>query len=192
MKGLPKNIILFDTEYTTWEGAMERKWSGPNEYKEIVQIGAIKVDTEEMRELESFSILVHPIKNPELSAYFTKLTGITQEMIEASGVTLAEAYAKFAAWSGELPLYCWGSDGRTMEENAKLIGIDFPFASLRFHNMREFFKAHGIPAEQYMSSTIPEYFGLKPERRGHDGLNDARSILDGLRALRKRGQGNPA
>ena len=31
-----KEIIVFDTEYTTWEGAMARQWTGPNEYRELV------------------------------------------------------------------------------------------------------------------------------------------------------------
>ena len=42
MLKLPPTIVLLDTEYTTWEGAQDRNWSGLNEHREIVQIGAIK------------------------------------------------------------------------------------------------------------------------------------------------------
>ena len=34
-------VLFFDTEYTSWEGSISRNWSEPNEFKEIVQIGAV-------------------------------------------------------------------------------------------------------------------------------------------------------
>ena len=165
---------------------MARGWSGPNEYREIVQIGAIKVDCERLAEEADFSLLVRPIKNPQLSDYFVRLTQISQADVDAKGVTLTEALERFYQWSEGLLLYCWGIDGKTMAENAALIEVPFPFEMSRFMNIREFFKEHGVPADNYMSSTISEYFGIKPARRGHDALNDARSILDGLRGLRAR------
>jgi len=39
-----QQIIIFDTEYTAWEGAKERNWSGSGEHREIVQIAAVKID----------------------------------------------------------------------------------------------------------------------------------------------------
>lgn len=35
-----KHFVIFDTEYTTWEGAADRDWTGPGEHREVVQIGA--------------------------------------------------------------------------------------------------------------------------------------------------------
>ena len=40
---LPDTFIIFDTEFTAWEGSQERKWKGVNEYRELVQISAIRV-----------------------------------------------------------------------------------------------------------------------------------------------------
>ena len=40
---LPEKFIIFDTEYTAWEGSQERNWSDDDEYMELVQIGALKV-----------------------------------------------------------------------------------------------------------------------------------------------------
>ena len=40
---LPDTFIIFDTEFTAWEGSQERKWSGENEFRELVQISAIRV-----------------------------------------------------------------------------------------------------------------------------------------------------
>jgi hypothetical protein len=36
-------FVFYDTEYTSWEGAMARNWSGPNEHRELVQLSAIRV-----------------------------------------------------------------------------------------------------------------------------------------------------
>lgn len=40
---LPETFIIFDTEYTSWEGSQERNWNGENEFRELVQISAIRV-----------------------------------------------------------------------------------------------------------------------------------------------------
>ena len=42
-KSLPETFIIFDTEFTAWKGSQERDWSGENEERELVQIGALKV-----------------------------------------------------------------------------------------------------------------------------------------------------
>lgn len=40
---LPDEFIIFDTEYTAWEGSNERNWSEGWEEKELVKIAAMKV-----------------------------------------------------------------------------------------------------------------------------------------------------
>lgn len=182
---LPVQFILFDTEYTAWEGAQERKWTGPNEHREIVQIGAIRVNGKTLAEGgDPFDVFVKPVRNPTLSTFFTNLTGITQETVERDGVDFSSAINRFAAWSGELPLASWGNDPMMLAENCHLAQIPFPFRPERFFDIRTVFGAGGIRADQYYSSTIVRAFGKEPERRGHSGLNDSRTILDGLRLLR--------
>lgn len=188
MFGLPPKIIVFDTEYTSWEGAQERRWSGPNEYREIVQIGAVRVRTNTFQELDSFSAFVRPVRNPKLSDFLINLTGISQEIIDSKGSDFSSAIAKFLKWTAREELYAFGHDGNVLEENAKLLGVGFPFKMSRFHDIKELFTAHGIPADDYMSSTIVRAFGREPKRSGHDGLNDARTIVDGLILLAERNQ----
>jgi len=182
---LPAQFILFDTEYTAWEGVLERKWTGPNEHREIVQIGAIRVNGATLAEEgEAFAVLVRPVRNPALSAFFTELTGITQEMVERAGTDFPSAIRSFAKWGEELPLASWGSDPMVLAENCNLARIPFQFRPEQFFDIRTVFGAGGIRADQYYSSTIVRAFGKEPARRGHSGLNDARTILDGLRLLR--------
>lgn len=186
MFGFEPKIVVFDTEFTAWEGSEERNWSAAGEYREIVQIGAVKIETKSMEELESMLVYVKPVKNPKLSEYFIKLTGILQEVVDRDGIGYAEALDKFTLWSGGLKLYSWGGDKDVLEENAKLLGIEFPFPSSQFADIQEFFRAQGVPVEKYMSSTIPRAFGEEPLLRAHDALNDARSIAQALRAFRRK------
>lgn len=182
---LPHTIIVFDTEYTSWEGVLERNWSGTNEYREIVEIGAVRVDTatSAFTELDSLLLYVKPVKNPALSEYFINLTNITQETVDSKGMSLQDAVKKFYEWSAGDFCYSWGLDGKEIEDNCTLVVIEFPFQSGRFRDVREIFSARGISVKDYMSSTIVEAFGEKKRRCGHDGLEDARTIVDGFRLL---------
>ena len=186
MLDLPEQFILFDTEFTAWEGSQARRWSGPNEYRELVEIGAIKVAPEDLTELAAFDVYIRPEKNPILSDYFIELTGITQATVDAEGVPLKTALRRFAEWCGNLPLYSYGADERVLIENSGLAGITFPFDAGQFSDVRTVFQRRGIPAERYTSGTIVAAFGVKPVRRAHNAANDARTILDGLRLLGRR------
>src|SRR5258708_3499146 len=117
MLGLPDHFVLFDTEFTAWEGSMERGWKGPNEHREIIQIGALKVHGADLSEEDVFSRYVKPRINPRLSEYIIALTGITQEKINDEGVPFEIALEDFNRWSRELPLWSHGNDLPVMKEN---------------------------------------------------------------------------
>src|SRR5437868_13268780 len=88
-----KTAIIFDLEFTAWEGSLQRHWMAPGEFKELVQIGAVKIDARSFEPLADFEVLAKPRINPVLSPYLEKLTGISNADIAARGVDFAEAYA---------------------------------------------------------------------------------------------------
>ncbi len=183
---LPTNFILFDLEFTAWEGSQERNWSAPGEHREVIQIGAINVVLAELREEDMFQKFVQPKVNASLSDYIIALTGITDEILVREGINFPSAVLEFKAWCADLPCYSYGNDGNVIAENCALLEIENPFPKEQFHNIRNLFKEHGIPANEYTSGTIVEAFGEKPVRLAHDAVNDARSILDGLVLLNKK------
>jgi inhibitor of KinA sporulation pathway (predicted exonuclease) len=78
-------FIIADLEYTSWECALESGWSAPGQFREIVQIGAVRVDAGDgFAEMAHFSMLVRPTINPELSDYFVTLTGITNDAMASA------------------------------------------------------------------------------------------------------------
>lgn len=180
MTDLPKEFVIYDTEYTSWEGSKERGWSGPNEHKELIQLGAIKV--KDLVEVDSLLLYIKPTVNPELSQFIIKLTGVTQADVDSNGVSFSEAYEIFSIWKGEQTGFAFGLDDQVMQVNHDLYQTGITIPEDAYGDIRVFFNEVGIDTAQYMSSTIPEAFGLIPPPAGHDALNDTRSILMALKA----------
>lgn len=186
---LPEEFIIFDMEWTAWEGSMERKWTGPGEQREIYDIGAVLVRRNENGEfvvVDRFRRLVKLELTDKLPEYSTKLTGIKQAEIDEKGVPFSQMVEEFKSFAGERPTYAWGHDGEILIENCQLKNIPSPFSREQFRNMREFFKEHGIPADKYMSGTIVEYFGEKNKHTAHQGLDDALNQVEALNLLQAK------
>ena len=186
-----KVFAIMDLEWTSWEGAHQRKWSGPGEAREIVQIGAIKVkDDETLTETDTLDVLVTPRINPGLSDYFIRLTGITQERLDADGIGYPDALEALRAFLGEIQkVYSMGSDYRVIERNCGLNSIEFPFDEAMFVNARELLKP--IVGEEIAtsdSSQLPAAMGFEPPGAAHQGLGDCRCIAETFRILRRRGK----
>ena len=69
---------------------MATHWLRPGEFKEVVQIGAVRLDGD-FNIVAEFDVLVRPRINSRLSPYFENLTGITNEDVARSGQDFAAA-----------------------------------------------------------------------------------------------------
>jgi hypothetical protein len=119
-------LTIFDLEYTAWECSMARHWLAPGEFREVVQIGAVRLDADSFAVLDEFDALVRPRVNPDLSPYFEKLTGITSGKIARSGQGFAAAYGGFLAFAGDGPIAAFGRDDRVLQDNLRLYGLSAP------------------------------------------------------------------
>lgn len=184
-------IVVFDLEWTTWEGAQARNWSGPGEEREIVEIGAVKLDGRDgLREIGALEVLVRPRLNPALSDYFTGLTGITQAMVDRRGRTFAEGLASFAAFRVSDPpatrMLSFGRDPEVLRHNCALAGLGFPFAGGLFRNLRPALADFAGVAENVLSACdLPRHLGFPAPAGAHRGLGDARCIAEALRRLKE-------
>ena len=179
--------LIFDLEFTSWVGSNERNWSLPEEDREIIQIGAVKIElTGKLRELDSFQTLVRPIKNPILSDYFINLTCITQDKVEKEGVLFPLALSRFINFIGDYPIgiYSNGGDEDVIKENCQIHGIKFPSIFNNAIDLKIYFsKILGISQRDCISGKIPELFGLNNHEKIHDALGDSRAISQALRFL---------
>jgi inhibitor of KinA sporulation pathway (predicted exonuclease) len=185
-------ITVFDLEYTAWECAMARHWLEPGQFKEVVQIGAVKLDGRTLQVLDEFDLLVKPRINAILSPYFETLTGITNDAVAARGVDFADAYAGFAAFAEDGPIMAFGHDEWILEENLRLYGIGEYRALPRFQDLRSWFAACNIDPRGMMSCEIGPSLGLSFQGRAHNALDDARSMALSMEEMVKRGAARPA
>jgi inhibitor of KinA sporulation pathway (predicted exonuclease) len=180
--------VIFDLEFTSWPGSSERNWNLPNEDREIIQIGAVKIKTTgDMLEVDSFQRFVRPLKNPILSEYIVNLTGITQEKIEKEGILFPLALSSFVKFIGEHPINILsnGEDVDVIKENCQFHKISFLSILKKTINLKIYFsETLGIPIKKCASGMLPELFGLNSHEKKHDALGDARSISQALRHLR--------
>lgn len=183
---LPDHFVLLDTEYTAWEGSQARKWTGPGEFREIVQVGMIRVGPG-LTELDSLMRFVRPIKNPILSDYFKNLTHITQERVDAEGITLEACVRDTHTFLGDDPAYSWGLDENRIKENCDLLGIAYPIGLGRIADIRPILfpalEKIQVDPTGYTSGSLIDAFGGAPDSAAHDAVNDMRNLLAAIKAI---------
>ena len=185
------HVILYDTEFTAWRGSMARGWKGPGEHQEIVQIGAVRLDAQELKELASFQVLIRPAINPVLSSYFVELTRITNERLEREAVPFEEGLARFVRFTGTDPCFCYGRDDLVIARNAALRGSPDLWRQPPATNLRLWLERVRVPLSGVHSGELAAHVGAAAQGRIHDALADARSLAEATRFLVSRGAPNP-
>lgn len=199
MKGLYENLpdtfIIFDTEFTAWEGSMEREWSGENEYTELVQISAFKIKKKgnNIAITKKLNIYILPRINRNLSNYFIELTGITQETIDKRGLPFKQAMAIFYRFCKDekdekYPLYSMGNDYHIIKENLRLNSINkksrFYKWEKKFHDITPFFSPY-VDTKLYSSGTLYRAFKIIPNSKVdvHNASWDCLSLFLSLKKV---------
>ena len=176
-----KPFVVMDTEFTTWDGAMARDWSLPNEWREIVQIAAVKIDpTQGFKEVETLDVLATPILNPPLSDYFQQLTALSQAEREERGTSYPEALKQFTDFAAGMPVWSYGGDDKVLMENCIIhqmtdVKLD------NFFDIRMIVKMLGDKPHDYSSGTLYTAAGIDMTGHVHNALHDCRSIVEYLK-----------
>ncbi len=180
-------LTVFDLEYTAWECSMARRWLAPGEFKEVVQIGAVKLDADSFAVLAEFDVLVRPRINHKLSPYFESLTGITNARLAREGRDFETAYQRFVDFAGCGPIAAFGRDEQVLEHNLRLYGLTALRPLPLFYDLRGWFAALGIDPRGMHSCDLGPALGLPFAGRIHNALDDARSIAGAMAAMASRG-----
>lgn len=197
-----KTAIVFDCEFLCLEGSQRRFWCAAHDPDPVIaQIGAVKLGLEgDFPLLGTYKAYVRPIdrfgNRYAIDPFFTKLTGITEENIEAEGVSLQDALAGVDSFSEGVRFWSWGKDELNMVAiSCYVAGVHPPIPAHRFDNAVKLLLAAGMPIEDLAktpSNKLADYYGLEhPPLQGHDALDDALSISYTLQHLMKDGQLQP-
>jgi inhibitor of KinA sporulation pathway (predicted exonuclease) len=183
--------IVFDLEFTSWQGALKGRWLAPGQFKEVVQIGAVRLDVSTLAERAACNLLVRPRLNPELSEYLVELTGISNARIAQDGVDFAPAYQAFLEFCADGIACAFGRDDLVLAENLTLYGLSTQPRLRRYFNIAEWLRTNGVETKGRHACDVGPLCGAQFVGQRHDALDDARSVAAGIRALVHKGAANP-
>ncbi|MGW2525226.1 exonuclease domain-containing protein [Streptomyces sp. NPDC001617] len=190
-------FVVLDLEFTTWPGALEQDWGAPGQLREIVQIGALRLQ-EDCSVVEEYEALVRPVVNPRLSAFFTELTGIGQERLDREGVPAAEALGEFLGFCRGEAVLSYGNDMMVVGENigwARARGEEVKngFLAAHFLDIRPWVHSLAPETATFNSGRLWQVLGLPRPAAGneHSALFDCYSLAAAIRHLRGRGAALP-
>jgi inhibitor of KinA sporulation pathway (predicted exonuclease) len=186
-----RNAVVFDLEFTSWDGSLARRWLGPGEFKELVQIGAVALDARTLRETGSLDVLVKPRLNAVLSDYLQALTAITNADVAARGVDFLAAYTRFVEFAEGATIFAFGRDDLVFTDNIRLYGIVDAPPVPPYRNIVPWLIANGIDTKGMHACDVGPRAGAPFEGHMHNALDDARSVAAGIRALVAKGAANP-
>lgn len=190
----PAHATIFDCEYLTVPGAMNRHWAGPEDPDPlVVQIGAVRLTLSPPFQItEKTSLLIQPVDRSGVEAivdpFFTELTGISQQQIDAGGLPLADAMKQFERFAQGGPIWSWGKDElHLFAISCYIAGCAPPLPATRFGNARALLVKAGVPMEdvdRLNSGALASHFGITHTAlKHHDAADDAHSIALSLQHL---------
>lgn len=192
LKKWPKNdFYILDVEYTSWKGALDNKWSKPDQWREIIEIGSIYVKNVNYNYqiVSEFSFFVKPKLNPNLSEYIIKLTNITQNKIDTSGKNFVDVSKKLNKfYNKNIPIIFNGDDGEVFKDNFIINNLKYPQWLSRAFNFRPLLSLNLKKDEATLiSSQLPEISGIEDVYSHHSAIGDCKSILNSLTFWKSKG-----
>ncbi len=186
-------FVVFDLEFTSWTAALENDWGAPGQLREIVQIGALRL-REDCSVVEEYEALVRPVTNPQLSPYFTELTGIDQETVDREGISAAEALGDFLG-------FCLGESVLSYGNDMVVLGENVGWARARGQEVKNgFLAASFLNIRPWLNSLAPETATVNVGRlwqvldlprpgagKEHSALFDCYSFAAAIKHLRGAG-----
>jgi DNA polymerase III epsilon subunit-like protein len=192
------SIVVYDCEFLTAPGAPQRFWCGPTDPDPLtIQIGAVRLSLESPFAIsDPTGWYVTPVDRDgarvPLHPLVTKLTGITEDRLDAEGMTLGDALQALDAFSDGAPLLAWGKDELlSLAASLFVQGLASPIPARRFRNAVPLVVQAGEPVEsveRLRSHTICAHFGLPDAGPAHDARGDAACVAAVLQHLLASGR----
>ena len=182
-------FILVDLEFTAWEDSLRTSWASETQFREIVNIGAVRacIDTGTIKILDKFDVIVTPKINPKVSEYFIALTGINNEEI-SKGISFEDALGRLVSFIGNTKyLYANGSDYSVLVENM-MINLLKTTCPKIFSIRRYLSKYLELESKDTISSELYKFtrFSSTLNLKSHRGVDDCLSILAAIAHIQNK------
>ncbi|PKG01682.1 MULTISPECIES: 3'-5' exonuclease [unclassified Alcanivorax] len=170
---MSRPILIVDLEATCWRD----KHTAPAE-KEVIEIGCALVASDSTV-MDDFSTFVKPLLHPNLTAFCTELTTITQSDVDTAP-SYPEACQLVDEWLGQrVRGSIWGSWGnydrnQLLEEKARHCAAPAFLGVPHINLKRLWARSLGIPPRGMARALA--YSDIQPEGTHHRGIDDVRNI----------------
>lgn len=192
---MAKTIVIYDTEFTTWPGAMDAGWGGEGQHREVFMVGARAWEQgTDWRAGQAFVAFAKPVLNPVLDPYATKLTGVTQAQVDGAESLEVVLRKMDALFGPEVRYVSNGNDINPLAESAGLQRFVLPIDPVRFGNLHTPLYAAlktevgDIAVREYPSGMVYKALGLElGSTQVHDAMHDVDSLCITIEELMRRG-----
>ncbi|KXY51422.1 MULTISPECIES: 3'-5' exonuclease [Bacillus] len=167
-----KHLLIIDLESTCFKQGTEPR----NFFSEIIEIGAVVLNTETFEIVEEYQTFVKPVLFPTLSEYCLHLTTIRQDEVN-NGKSIKDAMNEIASLYNKYDCVfaSWGFyDKKQFKQVCERFGVDYPFGHLHISLKHQ----HGTWIKQRpmgMERALKRHH-LPLEGIHHRGIDDARNI----------------
>ena len=142
-------IVVFD-----FEAICDKDGNDKFEVQEIIEFPAVVIDCKQKKIIKAFQTYVKPQKYPDLTEFWTELTGITQEQVDG-GVPIEEAvlmFHKFLKDAGVLGsefamMSCGDYDAKALKREAEFKKFFVPSYMKEWINIKKVFPLHKYDSE---------------------------------------------
>lgn len=149
----------------------------PRDQMEIIEIGAVMVDSATFGIVSEFQSFVRPLRNPTLTEFCQSLTNITQSDVDQAP-EFEEVLLKLISWRAAYPenLFCsWGDyDRGQFVRDCNYHGMEYPFGELHIDLKSRLAKIRN--SRKLGLQAALHAYQLKFDGCHHRGIDDARNI----------------
>lgn len=160
------NYLVIDLEMTCEE-------TTPKGYvPEIIQIGIVELNAQGSLVSEKM-LFVKPTIN-QVSAFCTKLTGVTPKQVKSASplVMVMNTLVKYGIKNKKLVF--WGGDNLQFQNECELKGIDVPISTSIINLSLVHSALMGTNQKIKLNDALKQW-GITPEGKAHDALVDAKN-----------------
>ncbi len=141
---------------------------------EVIQVGAVRLNSAFGVD-DTLKLNIRPQRYTQINPIVTKLTGITQEQMDA-GIDFVQAMEALREWCGSKPVFItWGDDDiRILRQNLALHAMEGRWAGSWYNLQWIYSRQLGEGRPPQSLTKVAALLGLDCEAPAHDALNDAR------------------
>lgn len=170
---MPTHSVIVDLEATCCDDN-----SFPRHEMEIIEIGAVAVESATGAAVSEFQSFVRPVRNRVLTDFCKSLTSISQQQVDGADEFPA-VIKHLGTWLSALADYdfcSWGNyDRRQFEQDCEFHSVSYPFAGPHRNLKVEFAEALGLKKRLGVGQAVRK-LGLEFDGTPHRGIDDARNI----------------